>query len=259
MDGKGVRVMTYCQCSHCKQRRDDLVSELRDAGFGLAYVHPVDAEVGYVVPREMTDEYYGGHRSHHITGEAHDYYGEPFVDFGDVASGEDSYGQTSTVARSNMVALQRDFPEFPWVEVAYSYARVLGCFVRDLTDDMAHLMIGLAVEYPVYDENTMSEIEYEEVEQSWSGWLSREIWRELSEPARTMWDALGDDTVSELWWACVSWDVVGYEHTGTEVSWGRLDKVVEAFRPVVIGAYWTQRKGIEINDAYLFVRLVKGY
>lgn len=239
---------------------DDRVRTLHAVGgFILSYVHRDDAKrFGYVHYSDLRGEYSNGHRWLTVTGEGSEHYGEPYVSFDGIALDEDSYGQASSVVRSNFRSLMRDFPDFPWVNTSLLNTNALGCFVADLDDDMAERLIGLAEGYPVYDEGDMSELESDEITESWSSYMSSEIWRVLSEPLRVMWDAIGEDEITDMWWACVSGDVFGSypEHHGVEVTWGDVQSRARDFRPFIIHAYMSIREGGSLPAAWDWVPLV---
>lgn len=237
---------------------NDRVSELKRAGFPLSYAWREDAtRFGYLSTSELSGEYVGGYRCLTVTGEASEHYGEPYVSFDGVACGEDSYGQSSSVVRSNYRSLKRDFPGFPWVDTSYLNTNALGCFVSDLDDDMTGLLIGLVEQYPVYDESDMSSLESDEISESWYEYMRDEIWAELPEITRTViWDFLGEDTITDLWWTCVSAEVFGCypEHLGVEVVWGDREERARDFRPYLSAAYWAKRTGRDTaTDAPMWV------
>lgn len=237
---------------------DDLVTELKRAGFTVSYAWREDAkQFGYLSTSQLNGEWMGGYRYLTVTGEASENYGEPYVSFDAVATTECSYGQADTVVRSNYAAIRRDYPDFPWVDTSYLNCNALGCFVADIDDDTAGMLIGLVESYPVYDESAMSDLEQEEIEESWAGYMRAEVWRELPEVTRTtIWDYLGEDTVTDLWWTCVSAEVFGNypEHRGTEVVWGDTAERAADFRPYLCAAYWAKRTGRDTEaDAPMYV------
>lgn len=238
----------------------DRVDELKRAGFVVSYAWRQDAATfGYLNSVHLSGEYSGGYKVRTVSGLASEHYGEPYVSFDQVATDECSYGQSSTVHRSNYSAIRRDYPQFPWVDTSYLNVNALGCFVADLDDDMTGLLIGLVEQYPVYDDDEMSRIESSEIDESWREYMRSEIWRELPEVTRTiMWDAIGEDTVTDLWWACVSDDVFGNypEHSGTEVVWGDVKRRVEQFRPYLIHAYVSIRQGGVLPAAWDMVPMI---
>lgn len=233
---------------------------LKRAGFDMAYVWRSDVTNGSVSSYRVTGQYLGGYKHLTVNSEPHASYGETFVDLGKVAMGEDSYGQTDTVVRSNFTAIQRDYPQVPWVCISYLNTESLGIFLADLVevddpegDDLGlvDMFVGLAEQYPIYDESAMSELEFEEIGQSWEDWLRDEIHRAYDHMQPTtgglqlIWDDLGEQDVSDLWWRCVSAEVFGNypEHRGVEVVWGSIDVLTEAFRPFLVTAYWAKRVG----------------
>lgn len=231
---------------------EDTIEQCRTASFGLGSAHRDDAQNGYIAPYRITHE----DSWHKVSAEPWEHYGEAFVYFDGIALDEDSYGQVGTVSRSNYRSLLRDFPDFPWVRVSYSNTNGLGCFVADMTEDMLGILTGLAVDYPLYDEEDHSELEHDEIYASWDEFMAWEVKRELSQPGQDVWDALGDSEVSEIWWACVSNEVFGSypEHNGVEILWGSTPDRAKDFRPFLIAAYVTKvRRGCELPAAYTWV------
>ena len=236
---------------------DETIQQCRTASFGLGMVHRSDTDRGYVDPYRITHE----DSWRKVSAEPCEHYGEAFVYFDNIALGEDTHGQADAVSRSNYRSLIRDFPDFPWVRVSYMNTDGLGCFVADLTEDMLGILVGLSVEYPLYDEEDHSELQDEEIDASWKDWISGEVYRELSEPCRSMWDALGDSEVTDMWWACVSSDVFGNypAHHGTEVVWGAIKDRAADFRPFLIAAYVTMvRQGSALPAPWEWVPTLAG-
>lgn len=236
----------------------DRVDELKRAGFTVSYAWREDArQFGYLSTSALSGEYSGGYRVRTVSGDPSEVYGEPYVSFDSVAIDGDTYGQADTVVRSNYAAIRRDFPAFPWVDTSYLNCNALGCFVADMDDDMTGMLVGLAESYPVYDESAVSELESNEIDESWTGYMRGEVWSELPEVTRTtIWDYLGEDTVTDLWWACVSADVFGSypEHLGVEVVWGDTAERARDFRPYLCAAYWAKRTGRDTKaDAPMWV------
>lgn len=228
---------------------DERIEALRSAGFSFGYASRDAAKSrGYVTSTMIDDEWYQGHRILTVTGEDHPAYGTAYVCLERVARGEDSYGQDDSVARSNFRSLVRDYPD-TFTPRSYSNVDALGAFVADLDEDMISLLVGLVEQYPVYDDSDHSELEQEDIGESWAEWLSSEVYREMSDPLRTMWFALGDETVTDLWWWCVSDEMFGPypEHRGCEVAWGPIKDLAAAFREVLIRAYVNKRQGIRLE------------
>lgn len=230
---------------------NERVERLKLAGFTVSYVFREDADGGRVQSSLINGEHSWGVKVRTVTGEPDPMAGEPWVSFENVACSDDAYGQADTVRRSNYIAICRDFPDVPWVDVSYLNMNGLGIFVADLDDDLMDLFVGLAESYPVYDESAMSDLEQEEIHASWADWVRGDLWRELPEVTRTtMWDFLGGDTVTELWWTCVSAEVFGSypEHRGSEVAWGDMAERARDFRPYLSAAYWAKRTGRDTED-----------
>ena len=230
---------------------NERVERLKLAGFTVSYVFREDADGGWVQSSLINGEYSYGVKVRTVTGEPDPMAGEPWVSFENVACSDDAYGQADTVRRSNYIAIRHDFPDVPWVDVSYLNMNGLGIFVADLDDDLMDLFVGLAKDYPVYDESAMSDLEQEEIHASWADWVRGDLWRELPEVTRTtMWDSLGEDTVTELWWTCVSAEVFGSypEHRGNEVAWGDMAERARDFRPYLCAAYWAKRTGRDTED-----------
>lgn len=227
----------------------DKISALRSAGFSLGWADTDAGECGFFVPREIQWE---ARVDHWKVTDAPDTYGHPYgyngtvpyVDLGKVARGEDTYGNTSTIDRSNFRSLMRDYPQVEWRNVHYANQDSLGAYVSDIPGHLIETLCRLADDYPVYDESDMSELEHDEITASWDDYMADEIKRELSEPAQLMWERLGDAKISELWWEAVGNDVFGNypEHAGVEILWGEVKERAADFRPIMLRAYWAMRK-----------------
>lgn len=137
----------------------------------------------------------------------------------------------STMDESNMRSLLRDYPD-TFYRVGYSGADVLGAFICDLDDDMANMLIGLVEQYPLYDESDLSELEDEQITESWGQFASADLYRGMSDKVQDEWFAIGEERVEQLAWSLVHAakegrvKVIGYgsgdecvHHTGHEVSW----------------------------------------
>lgn len=228
---------------------DERIDALRSAGFGFGYAsREASKRHGYVTSTMIDDEWHMGHRILTVTGEDHPAYGTAYVCLDRIARGEDSYGQDDSVARSNFRSLIRDYPD-TFTPRSYSNVDALGAFVADLDEDMISTLVGLVEQHPVYDESDLSELEQDDVSESWAEWLSSEVYRELSDPLRSMWFALGDEKVTDLWWWCVGDELFGPypEHAGCEVRWGSTRDLADAFREILIRAYVNQRRGIRLE------------
>lgn len=271
MDGY-VKTGPHCSCTRCEANLTETTNQLRQADFAIGYAFPQDAErFGYLNSSTgVSFEWYAGSRVHHVDGAPSEHYGIAYVDLGAVAYEDDNRGHGDTVKMSNYRSLRRDFPQVPWVDTSYSNTNTLGVFVRDLGEDMVNLLIGLVEQYSVYDESDLSELESDQIDESWAGWLRSDLWSELghltpmgSDTVRTvMWDGLGEELVTDLFWSAVSQEWFGSnvpEHSGSEIMWGDLGKLAARLRELVIRAYWTKRRGLAIDSPYDFVRLIIQY
>ncbi|GHJ45864.1 hypothetical protein Cs7R123_32060 [Catellatospora sp. TT07R-123] len=189
----------------------DPVERLRDAGFGISHADPA-------TPHALR---WNDLSPYPFAGSA------VYVGLGDVGSGERLAGQSAARARSNHRSLHRVYPG-AFTDLAFWEGDVLGAFVADLPPQLVDLLIGLQVEYPVYDEADLSALEQEDIEASWDQWVSGDVYRMLGERARDVWHVLGDERVRRLWWDTVSGIEYQPHHDGHDVRW-ELDEVVPAF------------------------------
>jgi hypothetical protein len=175
---------------------------LRSAGFHIVYAQRPDESSGSVP--------WSGHYTSALDGM------ELYADLSRVGSGEDAYGQVDTVARSNFRSLIRDYPDV-FTVTSYSNVDALGAFVADLTDDLAEVLVKLTAEYAVYDEPDLSELESDEITESWSWFVSSDIRDHIAD--LDSWDVLSSDAQREMFWdACSVLDIYP-EHNGREVVW----------------------------------------
>lgn len=184
----------------------DKIEQLRPA-FPVRYAYREDAQrYGYLTPYDP---------SNYDDGEGR----EPWVDLGSVARGEDQASQTSTVDRSNYRRLHEDHPDV-WTDMSYSNVDALGAFVADLDEDLINALIGLAHDYPVYDDEDISSLEMDEISDSWDQYVSSDFPRELPDgKIRDRWDAMEPDIQRMMFWA-VTRQLDAYpEHNGLEVLW----------------------------------------
>jgi len=208
---------------------EDVVARLKLAGFTVRFASKTDSEAfGYLRWHAVDDN--GG------------YGGEPWVDLGSIASGTDSFGQTSTWARANYTALHRDYPD-TFTDISYANCFSLGAFVTDLigsgddTTDIVDVLEGLATDYPIYDEQDLYELESEEVTESWS-YLVDDIprWTLKDDSDKEAWVALIDNgrenEVREAFWDAISANDYYPEHNGLEVVWDDRE-VLQAARAVL--------------------------
>ena len=225
---------------------NDVIKQLRDTGFGLGWINPGDiwpqgSDRGHVRFLDITWEVQTWVPKVSAYPQANPCF-VPFVSLEDIASGEDAYGQISTWSRSNYRSLKRDYPQVPWVDVSYLNTNGLGILVSSLLDpewgaDLLDVLCGLKADYPVYDECDLSDLEHEEINESWHQWLRSDLSYSIrNTPVEDVWEWLGDDTVQDLFWEAVSADVFGNlpEHNGLEVCWGPIDELADRFGEYLI-------------------------
>jgi hypothetical protein len=194
---------------------DHPVVQLKRAGF----------HVGYADPAEVAR--YGGLSGWEVRqyscGDAEC----PFVSLDEIARGECKHGQSSTLVRSNYRTLRRAFPDV-FTDVRYSNVDALGAMVADLTPELIDTLIGLREQYPLFDDSDCSNLEEEDITESWSRWVSQELYSRVREHVQDVWIAMPDAFVEELFWEVVRG--LGYrpEHDGRDVLWD-LDRLSGPF------------------------------
>lgn len=242
--------------------RQDKIERFRSADFPLAYAHRGDVTNQHLSSHKVTGEYYGGHRTTTVDAGGHDDYGMPFVDLGRVAADDDGCERCDTVQRSNFRVLMKinesmevngDRPAF--TTVGYGRTTYLGAFIDDLDNEMIDTLIGLREQYPILDEEDLSELEHEEITASWDAYLRSDLYlamdrlRGRTGSLRLIWDHLGEEAVERLFWDAVQDERFGGmipTHDGRDVVWGGQDNMVKIFREVLIRAYWDRRKGCSL-------------
>jgi hypothetical protein len=137
-----------------------------------------------------------------------------YVDLGVIAEGVDTVDQTSTLDRSNFRSLMRDYPD-TFVPIAYLNVELLGAFVEDLDEDMVALLLGLANEYPVYDEEDMSAIESDEIHAS----IRQYALYDVKEYLPDVWDELSEDERADLFEYALRVTDYYPDHDGRDVLW----------------------------------------
>ena len=206
----------------------DKISALSDAGFPIRYVerstwtrygtHDSDGWHESTTVREMCP-------AHVSYSDVHDTPTEfpcrAYVDLSSVARGDDTAGQTTTADRSNFRSLMRDYPD-TFSPASYANVDTLGAMVGNLDDDMIGILTGLATDYPLYDESDLSELESEEITESWDQYVSSDIG---SEVRRAMsdegdaWDAMSDEAQRDMFWRAVEKTDSYPEHDGHDIRW----------------------------------------
>jgi len=184
---------------------------LRSAGFSIRYANPAEVyESGYVHGSSLWSAY------------PRDEWERPFVDFG--IRGDDSFGQSESVSRSNFRSLLRDFGD-TFVRVSCSNVDSLGGFPHSMSDDAIGTVIGLVEQYPIYDESDLSELEWEEITESWGQYLWQDAYNALPEEWQAVADLfaeselLGQHEVRDAFFAACHAEGYYPEHSGLEVLW----------------------------------------
>lgn len=74
--------------------------------------------------------------------------------------------------------------------------------------------------YPLYDESDLSELESEEISEAWDQYLRWDIYRDLPEDLRDLWDAIDDPSaIRDAFYEALS-DIDYYpEHSGYDIQW----------------------------------------
>ncbi|HEX2242602.1 MAG TPA: hypothetical protein VHK27_05010 [Gammaproteobacteria bacterium] len=104
------------------------------------------------------------------------------------------WGDDSIIDESNYRSLVRDFP-YAFVNVGYTNCDGLATFAHILDHDheLRKVVVGLADEYPIYDESDHSELVQERQEESWEAY----VWQDLSSDIKNAMDKrfnnIGDD------------------------------------------------------------------
>jgi hypothetical protein len=177
-----------------------------------------------------------------------------FVDLSRIGKGEDYYSQSSTLDRSNFRRLIADFPgEF--TAVSYSNVDALGAYVGNLAVSTIDVLKGLVDDYPAYDDEDMSQLEHDEICESYEYSVS-DITSGLDSEHQDMWEALSRvklpaytanetdiperDAQPDLFWdAYQSNGGNDYaEHRGVEVVWDH--KAMAAALTRTLDAYFAQ-------------------
>jgi hypothetical protein len=183
-----------------------VLQRLHAAGFSIGYACRDRAiEQGFVRPLGW-DRHPGEDRPH------------PFVSFADVARGECTAGQSTTVQRSNMRRLPHVFPGV-FTDLAFSNTTVLGAFACDLSAEVVDVLCRLAREYPIFDEDDLATMEHEEAVASWQQWLACDVRAGLGKRAAAVWDDLDDGDREALWWDTVTGLDAMPEHDGRTLRW----------------------------------------
>ncbi|WP_026209079.1 hypothetical protein [Catelliglobosispora koreensis] len=184
---------------------DHPVTAMKKAGFHVGYADPAEvARFDSLAGWEVRQYFYGDAQC-------------PYVALDEIARDVCKHGQSSTVVRSNYRTLKAAYPG-TFSDVRYSNVDALGAFVADLSPELVDTLIGLREQYPLFDDSDHSELEEEDILESWS-WVKDQLWDRISERVKDVWIAMPDVQAAELWWEVV--DGLGYrpEHDGRDVQW----------------------------------------
>jgi hypothetical protein len=193
------------------------LAELRSHGVRVQYADPAEA---YDMGRAYLP-------AHHVS--AYEYERDmPFAIIPGASDGR--HYQADFIDNSNFRSLERDFGSAV-VRIGYSGCDGLGVFVHSVSDELIRVICGL-VDYAIYDESDLSELESDEITESWS-WLSSDVYRQLPEPLQDLYFDMGEECVRDEFWSLVSQSDYYPECAGGEVVWD-MDKaekfVVTAIR-----------------------------
>lgn len=112
-------------------------------------------------------------------------------------------GNDSIMDESNYRSLVRDFP-YAFVRVSYSNCDGLATFahILDHDEELRKVVVGLADEYPLYDESDWSELENEKKEESWDAY----VWADLSSDVKNALDKeLNREGNDDVWTSIDEW------------------------------------------------------
>lgn len=136
------------------------------------------------------------------------------VELSSVAMADDPMGQATTWQRSNYRRLIADYPD---VLTRDSYW--LSANVRDLSDELVSILCGLSVDYPLYDESDVSELESEDISEAFDQYLHADIRRDLAPAERELWDLLPHDKLREAFYGAMYEADYSPEHNGRDIRW----------------------------------------
>lgn len=180
------------------------LSDLKQAGFRIGYADPADVytngriHASYVHPFAYTEAE------------------RPFV-IVDGALSECTFGQSSTVVRSNFRSLQRDYG-LTFVEVGYSHTDGLGFFPHSVSDAVVDMVIGLVEQYPVYDDSDLSDLEHDEIVASF-GQFAYQDWRNEDDEWVQVADLFTESEIETAFWEAVSASGDFPTHDGRDFVW----------------------------------------
>jgi hypothetical protein len=214
----------------------DKISALQDAGFTIRYVersewtrygtHDSDGWHESTTVRETCPAYISYSDVH---GTPTEFPCRAYVDLSSIARGDDQAGQTTTTDRSNYRSLRREFPDM-FTDTSYSNVDVLGAMIGNLSDEVIGIVCGLQTDYSTFDESDVSELESEEITESWDQYVSSDIGSEIRQAMSDegdAWDALSDEAQRAMFWRAVETSESYPEHDGHDIRW-TYDAIVTA-------------------------------
>lgn len=185
---------------------DEKLEALRFASFGIGYADPRKAySTGYLSWSDISQYPFDG--------------GMPIATLDGVTKSEDQYDQSSTVDRSNFRSLVRDYGQ-AFISVSYANVDVLAVFPHSVSDDLVNLVVGLSVEYPVYDESDMSELEWDEIHDAFDAYLWSDTWSDLSTEAQDIAGLFSStNEIRDAFYSAMSASDYFPEHSGLDIHW----------------------------------------
>jgi hypothetical protein len=140
----------------------------------------------------------------------------------DIAKGECSAGQSTSLDRSNYRSLLRDYPG-TFTPVRFTNVDVLGAYISDLDEETVSIVTGLKEQYPVYDESDMSGLEHDEVAAAWDDYMRWDfdphMVKATTDEQYDLWCATDEDAQRRLFYDAMQAADYYPEHSGYEVCW----------------------------------------
>lgn len=203
--------------------KQEKIAALKLAGFTIRYADVREAYAWSAPHVNWSDA-----REYAYTDDCREY-----VELGSIAASEDQYDQVPTWRRSNYRRLMADYGN-RFAPLSYSNVDVLGAFVSNLDEDLVNTLVGLAVDYPLYDDEDESALKDEEITEAWSVYLYWDATRDLPEDLQERASEIGEERLGELFYAaCYAADYYP-EHDGLDVQWDD-----EKVREILIGILGT--------------------
>lgn len=169
------------------------------------------------------------------------------VEFNDVAKGECSGNQSTIMQRSNYRRLIQDHEscadgEPCYVIISYSNVDTLAVFPHLACEDMIDSLHKLRYGHPYYDEQDATQLEQEEIRESWDQYLAADIRGDLEDEDKDAWDAVPGDRLEQMFWHVVGEESEKNnppEHDGLDVHWESFLGATRTVERVMglVGAY----------------------